>query len=110
MNIIYALAAPIRHPGKAVAVVLVIIKIPGSSELSGEMMPNFFQRLKPFLPFTYGIQAMRGPTRDCFQYTGTICSTCCGTCRLPCSSVGEFAPARHEPQRCSTNGWPTPTR
>ena len=26
-----------------------------------EMMPNFFRELHPWLPFTYGINAMRGP-------------------------------------------------
>ena len=42
--------------------ILVIIQIPGAAGLYPiEMMPEFFRRLKPFLPFTYGINAMRGP-------------------------------------------------
>ena len=62
INIIYALAVAFRHIGKAVAVILVIIQIPGAAGLYPiEMMPEFFRRLKPFLPFTYGINAMRGP-------------------------------------------------
>lgn len=62
VNIIYALAVAFRHIGKAVAVILVIIQIPGAAGLYPiEMMPEFFRRLKPFLPFTYGINAMRGP-------------------------------------------------
>ncbi|WP_241520223.1 YhgE/Pip domain-containing protein [Bifidobacterium catulorum] len=60
VNIIYALAVTLKHIGKAVAVILVIIQIPGSSGMYPiEMMPDFFQRLNPFLPFTYGINAMR---------------------------------------------------
>ena len=62
VNIIYALAVAFRHIGKAIAVILVIIQIPGAAGLYPiEMMPEFFRRLKPFLPFTYGINAMRGP-------------------------------------------------
>ncbi|WP_165777345.1 YhgE/Pip domain-containing protein [Bifidobacterium primatium] len=60
INIIYALAVSLKHIGKAVAVILVIVQIPGSSGMYPiEMMPGFFQRLNPFLPFTYGINAMR---------------------------------------------------
>ncbi|RSX50393.1 YhgE/Pip domain-containing protein [Bifidobacterium callimiconis] len=60
VNVIYALAASLKHIGKAVAVILVIVQIPGSSGMYPiEMMPDFFRRLYPFLPFTYGINAMR---------------------------------------------------
>ncbi|WP_163200537.1 MULTISPECIES: YhgE/Pip domain-containing protein [Bifidobacterium] len=60
INIIYALAVSLKHIGKAVAVILVIVQIPGSSGMYPiEMMPDFFRRLNPFLPFTYGINAMR---------------------------------------------------
>lgn len=62
INIIYALAVAFRHIGKAVAVILVIVQIPGASGLYPiEMMPDFFRKLHPWLPFTYGINAMRGP-------------------------------------------------
>lgn len=62
INIIYALAVAFRHIGKAVAVILVIMQIPGASGLYPiEMMPDFFRKLHPWLPFTYGINAMRGP-------------------------------------------------
>ena len=61
VNIIYALAVAFRHIGKAVAVILVIMQIPGASGLYPiEMMPDFFRNLYPWLPFTYGINAMRG--------------------------------------------------
>ena len=60
VNIIYALACAFRHIGKAIAVILVIIQIPGASGIYPiEMMPSFFQALYPLLPFTYGINAMR---------------------------------------------------
>ncbi len=60
VNIIYALAIAFKHIGKAIAVILVIMQIPGSSGLYPiEMMPTFFQGLHPLLPFTYGIAAMR---------------------------------------------------
>ena len=60
VNIIYALAIAFKHIGKALVVILVIVQIPGSSGMYPiEMMPDFFQRLHPLLPFTYGISAMR---------------------------------------------------
>lgn len=52
--------ADLRYIGKALAVVLVILQIPGSSGTYPiEMTPVFFQRLHPLLPFSYGIGAMR---------------------------------------------------
>ncbi|WP_312350002.1 YhgE/Pip domain-containing protein, partial [Actinomyces sp.] len=60
LSIIYALSVCFSHIGKGLCVVLVIVQIPGASGLYPiEMMPAFFQRLYPFFPFTYGIDAMR---------------------------------------------------
>lgn len=60
VNIIFSLAITFKHIGKAVAVLLVILQIPGSSGTYPiEMMPDFFQKLHPLMPFTYGINAMR---------------------------------------------------
>ena len=60
VSIIYALAITFKHIGKGVAVLLVILQIPGSSGMYPiEMMPEFFQALNPLLPFTYGINLMR---------------------------------------------------
>lgn len=60
VNIIYALASAFKHVGKALAVVMVIVQIPGSSGLYPiEMMPQVFQTIHPLLPFTYSIAAMR---------------------------------------------------
>ena len=60
VNLIYALAMAFKHIGKAVAVIIVILQIPGASGIYPiEMMPAFFRALYPALPFTYGINAMR---------------------------------------------------
>lgn len=60
VSIIFALASTFKHIGKAIAVVLLIMQIPGSSGMYPvEMMPAFFQAVHPFLPFTYGIGALR---------------------------------------------------
>lgn len=60
MAIIYALAMSFGYVGKGMAVLLVIMQIPGASGIYPiEMMPSFFKALYPFFPFTYGIDAMR---------------------------------------------------
>ena len=60
VNLMFALAYAFRHIGKAVAVILLIVQIPGSSGMFPiEMMPAFFQFIHPLLPFTYSIDAMR---------------------------------------------------
>lgn len=60
LSIIYALSATFRHVGKALCIVLVFAQIPGASGLYPvEMTSSFFQAIYPFLPFTYGIDAMR---------------------------------------------------
>ena len=57
VNLIYAMALTFKHIGKALAVLLVILQIPGSSGTYPiEMTPIFFQKLHPF---SYGISAMR---------------------------------------------------
>ena len=60
VNLIYALALTFKHIGKALGVFLIILQIPGSSGTYPiEMMPGFFKKLNPFLPFTYSIRGMR---------------------------------------------------
>lgn len=60
VNFIYALSIAFKHIGKALGVLLVVLQIPGSAGTYPiEMMPGFFQALHPWLPFTYGINAMR---------------------------------------------------
>lgn len=60
VNIIYMLAACFKHVGRAIACILVIMQIPGSSGMFPiQLMPEVFQNIFPFLPFTYGINALR---------------------------------------------------
>ncbi len=60
LSIIYALCVAFGHVGRGLCILLVIMQIPGASGLYPiEMMPGFFRDLYPFLPFTYGIDAMR---------------------------------------------------
>ena len=60
VSLIYAVSVAFRHVGKALAVLLVVLQIPGAAGTYPiEMMPEFFQALHPWLPFTYGIDAMR---------------------------------------------------
>ena len=57
---IYALSVAFKHIGKALGVLIVVLQIPGASGLYPiEMQPDFFRALNPWLPFTYGINAMR---------------------------------------------------
>lgn len=60
LSIIYALSVTFGYVGKGLAVLLVIMQIPGASGIYPiQLMPEFFQSLYPFFPFTYGIDAMR---------------------------------------------------
>lgn len=60
LSIIYALSVALGHVGLGVAILLVIMQIPGASGLYPiELMPGFFRALAPLLPFSYGINAMR---------------------------------------------------
>lgn len=60
LAIIYALAAALSHVGRALAILLVVLQIPGASGIYPiELMPGFFRLLSPMLPFSYGIDAVR---------------------------------------------------
>src|SRR5699024_11443214 len=60
LSIIYALASTLGLVGKFIAVLLVIMQIPGTSGLYPiELLPGFFKAIYPFLPFSYGIDALR---------------------------------------------------
>ena len=68
VNIIYALSITWKHIGKAMAVLLLVIQIPGSAgSYPIEVTPAFFQYLHPFLPFTYGVNAMRETIGGIYQ-------------------------------------------
>lgn len=60
LSIIYALSVTLQHIGKGICVILVFAQIPGGTGIYPvEMTSAFFQAVYPFLPFTYGINAMR---------------------------------------------------
>lgn len=60
LSIIYALSVTLQHIGKGICVLLVFAQIPGATGLYPiEMTSSFFQAVYPWLPFTYGINAMR---------------------------------------------------
>lgn len=60
LSVIYSLVSAFGHVGRGIAVVLAFIQIPGAAGLYPiEMTPSFFQELNPFLPLTYGIDALR---------------------------------------------------
>lgn len=60
LSIIFALSSSLRHIGKGLCIVLVFAQIPGGSGLYPvELTSSFFQAIYPFLPFSYGIDAMR---------------------------------------------------
>ena len=60
VSMIYSLAATFRNIGKAIAVIVLILQIPGASGTYPiEMMAPFFRSIYPALPFHYGIDAMR---------------------------------------------------
>ena len=58
--LIYTLVLAFGDVGKALAVVIVVIQIAGSSGTYPiELLPEFFQKLYIFFPFPYGINALR---------------------------------------------------
>ena len=58
--LIYSLVLAFGDVGKALAVVIVVLQIAGSSGTYPiELLPEFFQKIYIFFPFPYGINAMR---------------------------------------------------
>ena len=58
--IVYSLVSIFGNVGKAIAVVLLVLQVAGAGgTFPVEVMPSFFKRVNPFLPFTYSISAMR---------------------------------------------------
>ena len=56
----YTLSTTLQHVGKALCIILVFVQIPGATGLYPiEMTPDFFQKIYPLFPFTYGINAIR---------------------------------------------------
>ncbi|MDO4913442.1 MAG: YhgE/Pip domain-containing protein [Bifidobacteriaceae bacterium] len=60
ISIQYGLSSTFMMIGKGICIVLMFIQIPGASGLYPiEMMPSFLRSLRPWLPFTYSINAIR---------------------------------------------------
>lgn len=60
MILIYALVSAFGDVGKAMAVVIVVLQIAGSSGTYPiELLPDFFQKVYIFFPFPYAINALR---------------------------------------------------
>lgn len=88
VNLMYGLAVALRHIGKAIAVVLLIIQIPGSSGMFPiQMLPSFYQALNPLLPFTYSIDALREATGGFFGSTYLDCMLMLALIYLPLGFV-----------------------
>ena len=58
--IVYSLVSLLGNLGKALAVVLLVIQLGGSGgTFPIQVTPVFFQKVNPFLPFTYAISGLR---------------------------------------------------
>ena len=69
VSMIYCLAATFRNIGKAIAVIVLILQIPGASGTYPiEMMAPFFRSIYPALPFHYGIDAMREAMLGVYEF------------------------------------------
>lgn len=60
MSIVYTLVSVFGDVGKAMAIVMLVLQIAGSGgTYPVVLLPPFFQKIHPFLPFTYGVDLMR---------------------------------------------------
>src|SRR5699024_5508220 len=60
MTIVYTAVAVLGVVGKAVAIILLVLQIASSGgTYPVVLLPEFFQSVHPFLPFTYGVDLMR---------------------------------------------------
>ncbi len=60
INIIYTLVVSFGDVGKAICVFLLVIQVAGAGgTFPVEVTPEFFQKINPYIPFTYSINAMR---------------------------------------------------
>lgn len=63
MLIVYTLVSVFGNVGKAMAIILLVLQLAGSGgTFPIQVTPVFFQRIHPYLPFTYAISMMREAT------------------------------------------------
>ncbi|MCW1929137.1 YhgE/Pip domain-containing protein [Bhargavaea beijingensis] len=68
MTIVYTLVSVFGDVGKAMAIVLLVLQIAGSGgTYPVVLLPDFFQMISPYLPFTYAIDLMREMTGGVVQ-------------------------------------------
>lgn len=70
VNLIYTLTVSFGDVGKAIAVVLMVIQVAGSGgSFPIEVLPEFFKRLYPLMPFVHSMNAMRECIAGMYQNT-----------------------------------------
>jgi len=63
ITIVYTLVSVFGDVGKALAIIMLVLQIAGSGgTYPVVLLPEFFQKINPFLPFTYAIDTMREAT------------------------------------------------
>ena len=66
--IVYSLVSVFGNIGKALSIILLVIQVAGSGgTFPIQVTPRFFQIVNPFLPFTYGIGALRETIGGIYQ-------------------------------------------
>ena len=59
-SIIYTCVSLLGNPGKAIAIIFLVLQIAGGGgTFPIQTTPKFFQAISPYLPFTYAIDALR---------------------------------------------------
>lgn len=76
-TIVYTLVSVLGNPGKALAIVILVLQIAGGGgTFPIEVTPEFFQKIHPFLPFSYSIDALRevvgGPVPEILMHKLTM--------------------------------------
>lgn len=60
MTLIYTFVSLFGNVGKAMAIIMLVLQIAGSGgTYPVALLPEFFQKISPFLPFTYAVGLMR---------------------------------------------------
>ncbi len=100
--VIYSLTVTFSVIGKAISVIILIIQVAGSGgTFPPELLPNFFQSILRFLPFTHATNAIRETVAgvNCNAYWGDILHLLCFVpvalfvglvLRKPCIKIMKF--------------------
>lgn len=60
VTIVYTLVSLLGNPGKAIAIIFLVLQIAGGGgTFPIQVTPEFFQTIHPYLPFSYAIDALR---------------------------------------------------